>query len=140
MEESLLNEFTSLVERYERDLDPCRDEDAIRAVDDMAEWVKDNLDALDCPQCGSIEDIFDEYEEMLLYMNGGYEDDFYPDGNDEDEDGHELYEDDGDGAEDCFKVYEDDGDEAESIRKFRRFCSVEEIKTLTNTGNNGRND
>ena len=53
----LLDEFTSLVEQYERGLDPCHDEAAIRAVDDMADWVNDNLDALDCD---SIEDIFDE--------------------------------------------------------------------------------
>jgi hypothetical protein len=117
MKHTLLDEFTSLVEKYERGLDPCQDEDAIRAVDDMADWVKDNLDALDCD---SIEDIFDEYEEMQLYMNGGYEDDFYPDGNDGDEDGYS--EDAGDGDEDRFEAYEDEGDEAESIWKFRRFC------------------
>ena len=117
MKHTLLDEFTSLVEKYERGLDPCNDEDAIRAVDDMADWVKDNFDALDCD---SIEDIFDEYEDMLLYMNGGYEDDFYPDGNDGDEDCYS--EDAGDGDEDRFEVYEDEGDEAESIWKFRRFC------------------
>jgi hypothetical protein len=117
MKHTLLEEYNSLVEKYERGLDPCQDEDAIRAVDDMADWVKDNLDALDCD---SIEDIFDEYEDMRLYMNGGYEDDFYPDGNDGDEDGYS--EDAGDGDEDRFEAYEDEGDEAESIWKFRRFC------------------
>ena len=122
MKHTLLDEFTSLVEKYERGLDPCHDEDAIRAVADMADWVNDNLDALDCD---SIEDIFDEYEDMLLYVNGGYEDDFYPDGNDEDEDGYS--EDAGGGDEDRFEAYEDEGDEAESIWKFRRLCSAGEI-------------
>ena len=121
MEHTLLDDFTSLVERYERNLDPCYDEDSLRAVDDMAEWVKDNIDALDC-DC--IEDVFDEYEEMLLYMNGGYEDDFYQDGNDEDED--------------CYGINE--GDEADSILKFRRFCSIEAITKLTNMHNYGRKD
>ncbi len=121
MKHTLLDEFTSLVEKYERNLDPCYDEDSLRAVDDMAEWVKDNIDALDC-DC--IEDVFDEYEEMLLYMNGGYEDDFYPDGNDEDED--------------CYGINE--GDEADSILKFRRFCSIEAITKLTNMHNYGRKD
>ncbi len=137
MKHTLLDEFTSLVEKYERNLDPCYDEDSLRAVDDMAEWVKDNIDALDC-DC--IEDVFDEYEEMLLYMNDGYEDDFYQDGNDEDEDCYGINEGDGGEDEGDFEVYEDEGDEADSILKFRRFCSIEAITKLTNMHNYGRKD
>lgn len=107
MKHSLLDEFTSLVEKYERNLDPCYDEDAIRAIDNMAEWGEDNRNALECE---SIEDIFEEYEDMLSYSNGGYLKHMFPNGDDEDEYMENGYED----AE---------GEETGCIRKFRRFCS-----------------
>lgn len=108
MKQSLLDEFTALVNQYGSKLDPCYEEDAIRSVDAMAEWVEDYRNALECE---NIEDIFDEFEDMLSYRNGGYREFMFPDGDDEDE----YMDNDEENAE---------GEDTAWIREFRRFCSL----------------
>ncbi len=94
--------------QYGSKLDPCYEEDAIRSVDAMAEWVEDYRNALECE---NIEDIFDEFEDMLSYRNGGYREFMFPDGDDEDE----YMDNDEENAE---------GEDTAWIREFRRFCSL----------------
>lgn len=111
MKQDLYEKFIGKINEYKSSLNQVDDETAINVADEIAEWVENNSEALDC-EC--LDDIFDEYADMRYYVNDGYKEDMFPNGMEEDEDFEDMLIDD------------EFNEERECIESIRDYCCEDE--------------
>jgi len=108
MTQDLYDRFLDKINEYKSKVESSKEE-VTDSIDSIVAWVENNKEALECEY---IDDIFDEYLDMIYYRDEGYKDDMYPNGDDDDMDD--------------ILINDDDNEERNIIEDIREYCCEDE--------------